>query len=265
MSIGRVPGDTGIQPSIVDAKGDIIAATAADSVSRLAVGTNNQVLMADSTQATGLKYANEATATLTTTGDLLYASAANTPARLGIGSTSQVLTVSGGVPTWATPASGGGMTLLDSGSFTGASVTTATLSTSYNDLYVVVRNFQPVSNARLQVRFNGDSAANYSDNGIDYDSYAYSQTQHNEVGMIQLSSNTTSLITFNVPDYANTSTYKILFVPSAVVANVTTPANAQYTAGRISAWKSTAAVTSLTFFCSTGNFTAGTYRVYGVK
>jgi len=114
MSIGRVPGDTGIQPSIVDAKGDIIAATAADSVSRLAVGTNNQVLMADSTQATGLKYANEATATLTTTGDLLYASAANTPARLGIGSTSQVLTVSGGVPTWATPASGGGMTLLDS-------------------------------------------------------------------------------------------------------------------------------------------------------
>ena len=95
MSIGRVPGDTGIQPTIVDAKGDIIAATAADSVSRLAVGTNNQVLMADSAQATGLKYANEATATLTTTGDLLYASAANTPARLAIGSTNQVLTVSG--------------------------------------------------------------------------------------------------------------------------------------------------------------------------
>lgn len=106
MAIGRVPGATGIQPSIVDAKGDIIAATAADSVSRLAVGTNNQVLMADSAQATGLKYANEATATLTTTGDLLYASAANTPARLGIGSTNQVLTVSGGVPAWATASSG---------------------------------------------------------------------------------------------------------------------------------------------------------------
>ena len=107
MSIGRVPGDTGIQPTIVDAKGDIIAATAADSVSRLAVGTNNQVLMADSAQATGLKYANEATATLTTTGDLLYASAANTPARLAIGSTNQVLTVSGVVPTRAAAATGG--------------------------------------------------------------------------------------------------------------------------------------------------------------
>ena len=49
---------------------------------------------------------------LTTTGDTYYASAAGTPARLGIGTTGQVLNVSGGVPAWATPASGGGMTLL---------------------------------------------------------------------------------------------------------------------------------------------------------
>jgi hypothetical protein len=46
-----------IAPTIVDAKGDIIAATAADTVSRLAVGTNDQVLTADSTAATGLKWA----------------------------------------------------------------------------------------------------------------------------------------------------------------------------------------------------------------
>ena len=57
MAIGRVPGATGIQPSIVDAKGDLIAATAADSVSRLAVGANDTVLTADSTTATGLKWA----------------------------------------------------------------------------------------------------------------------------------------------------------------------------------------------------------------
>lgn len=57
MSIGRVPGATGIQPSIVDAKGDLIVATAADSVDRLAVGSNGQVLTADSTTATGLKWA----------------------------------------------------------------------------------------------------------------------------------------------------------------------------------------------------------------
>jgi len=60
MSIGRVPGTTGIQPSIVDAKGDLIVATAADSVSRLAVGTNGQVLKADSTTATGLAWGADA-------------------------------------------------------------------------------------------------------------------------------------------------------------------------------------------------------------
>jgi len=48
---GRVPA------TIVDAKGDIIAATAADTVARLAVGTNGQVLTAASGQATGLQWA----------------------------------------------------------------------------------------------------------------------------------------------------------------------------------------------------------------
>jgi hypothetical protein len=46
-----------VAKSIVDAKGDLIAATAADTVSRLGVGTNGQVLTADSAEATGLKWA----------------------------------------------------------------------------------------------------------------------------------------------------------------------------------------------------------------
>lgn len=49
-----------IQNAIVNAKGDIIAATAADTPARLAVGTNGQVLTVDSTTATGLKWATAA-------------------------------------------------------------------------------------------------------------------------------------------------------------------------------------------------------------
>jgi hypothetical protein len=47
---------TMVPKSIVDAKGDIIAATADNTPARLAVGTNGQVLTAASGQATGLQW-----------------------------------------------------------------------------------------------------------------------------------------------------------------------------------------------------------------
>lgn len=54
-----------IQNAIVDAKGDLISATAADTPARLAVGANGTVLTADSTEATGLKWATVASASET--------------------------------------------------------------------------------------------------------------------------------------------------------------------------------------------------------
>ncbi len=54
-----------ISGNIVDAKGDIIAATAADTVSRLAVGANDTVLTADSSTATGLKWSTPASGGMT--------------------------------------------------------------------------------------------------------------------------------------------------------------------------------------------------------
>lgn len=56
---------SGIPATILDAKGDIIAATAADTADRLAVGADGTVLTADSTTATGLKWAAPASGGMT--------------------------------------------------------------------------------------------------------------------------------------------------------------------------------------------------------
>jgi hypothetical protein len=102
-------GSAGIPATIVDAKGDVIAATAADTVARLAVGTNNQVLTADSSQTTGLKWGDAPIpqTIVDAKGDIVAASAADAVSRLAVGSNGQVLTADSaqtlGVK-WATPA-----------------------------------------------------------------------------------------------------------------------------------------------------------------
>jgi pectate lyase len=59
VATGRIPinGTAAIQSTIVDAKGDLIAGTGSDAVARLGVGANDTVLTADSSEATGLKWA----------------------------------------------------------------------------------------------------------------------------------------------------------------------------------------------------------------
>jgi hypothetical protein len=77
-----------IQNSIVDAKGDIVAATANDTPARLAVGANYGFLQADSAQATGLLWNNAAWTTYTPTvsagaGSFTLASATGRYTRVG--------------------------------------------------------------------------------------------------------------------------------------------------------------------------------------
>ena len=69
----RITGS--IQPTLFDAKGDIIVASAADTAARLPAGTNGQVLTADSAEATGLKWATSTISSLDALGDVSTASA----------------------------------------------------------------------------------------------------------------------------------------------------------------------------------------------
>ena len=58
---------TNSMATAIDAKGDLVAGTGADAFARLAVGTNGQSLVADSTAATGLKYASVGMTLISTT------------------------------------------------------------------------------------------------------------------------------------------------------------------------------------------------------
>jgi hypothetical protein len=91
------PGGALATDPLFDAKGDLVAGTGADAAARLPVGSNGQVLTADSTQATGIKWAPAAGGLVADTlwdakGDLAVASAADTGARLPVGTNGQVLT-----------------------------------------------------------------------------------------------------------------------------------------------------------------------------
>jgi hypothetical protein len=64
MTVGRIPSvEGGIQPTLLTTKGDIIVATGNATLVRQGVGTNGQVLTADSTQADGVIWATPASGT----------------------------------------------------------------------------------------------------------------------------------------------------------------------------------------------------------
>lgn len=215
-----------IQNAIVDAKGDLIAATAADTPARLAVGTNGQVLTADSTASTGLAWA-----TPSSSGGMTLLSTTTLS-----GSATTVSTISQNykelrvyIKDFSTSNGAGAYIYVEFNSDTTAS----------NYLQAVYRQY-PAG----QADFVTNSQTGLVTNGFEFPS-----------GSVD------TLSEIILPDYANTTTRKI--ARSQTVCS-TTGDPISNTGVRL-AWKGSAAISQLVFRLSAGTYTAGTVEIYGVK
>ena len=255
-----------IQNSIMDAAGDIIYASAADTPARLALGTAGKVLKVNS-GATAPEWAVDPTTDIVTTaGDLIYGTGADAVARLGIGTAGQVLQVNSGAtaPEWATP-SAGGMTLISTTTLTGASVTLSSIPQTYNSLRLVCREFKPATDSQQgRMYINNDSGANRYRNVQAFTSNTtFNNTFIDPVFSANDNSVATGLSIIDIPDYTNATTWKMVEIKSLGVDGTTT-ANQTFSIN-FGLYNQTTAITSLVFFPSSGNFTSGTLLLYGVK
>jgi hypothetical protein len=117
--------------------------------------------------------------TVTTAGDVIYATGSSAVTRLGIGTAGQVLQVNSGAtaPEWATPAGGGGMTLISTTTLSGASTTISVAANSYKQLQLVIRGLDCTADNDVFLQINGITTSIYipanigSNNGSAYTYY----------------------------------------------------------------------------------------------
>lgn len=207
-------------------------------------------------------------------GTLVVGNGTDASTTLAVASTAgYVLTVDSAETTglkWAA-ASSGGMTSIASGNLSSNTVTLNSISGSYVDLILYVRDFFFAADDYLNVRLNGDTGNSYGWIGV-------AQTAENTAvltadgirdrlfatfddGKENADKNTFAVI--HIPDYANTSHNKILNIRS-VVRDQTDVYNTQISLS--GNFNSSSAITSITLFTqNTNNFSGGTYELYGVK
>jgi hypothetical protein len=260
-----------IQNAIVDAKGDLIAASAADTPARLAVGTDNYRLVAASGETTGLKYvADTQNTVIDAAGDLVYGTAADTLGRLAIGTAGQILTVNSGAtaPEWKTAASGGGMTLLSTTTLSSAT-TTISVDSGYIDLVIYFTGvYLPSASQGLTIRYNSVNSG-YNSAYIYQASGAATLENRNNQGEIGTEGTAISdannqymfgyVRFFDYLGTAGMKTYQgqivgrndseVYFARTFFGANSATPA----------------AITGITFGTGAASFSGGTVKIYGVK
>ena len=200
-------------------------------------------------------------------GDLVAGSATNDAAVLGVGANNTVLTADSAEATglkWATPASGGGMTLLSTTTLTGSNtVTISSISQSYNNLFVlaygltnasnnVYRTVEPNASSSIVTYFQTNATTTVISDGNDA---MYLQPIANQ-STFNSADNVAGIWIY---DYASTTNYKPWTISGSVVNSTHFP----YLGG--GSFKTTSAISSLEFISGNQNWTAGTVKIYGVK
>jgi hypothetical protein len=210
---------------------------------------------------------------MTTTGDVIYSSSGSTPARLGIGTAGQVLRVNSGAtaPEWAAPAAGG-MTQLGTTTTLSGSTTSITsiVPTGYNYLYIEVAGIICSANNDPFFQINTVTTTTYQtfvDGVFGTSTSAASRGTRSSIplfapGIVALKgtgANNIYGITITNP---NASIAKNVFVTATYEGDVT---GFVTMIQNINANSVTSAVSSLEFKTSSGTFSGGTVKVYGVK
>ena len=251
--------------------GDIAYRSATSNTNtRLGIGSTGQVLTVNSGVPSWATPTAGMTNPMTTTGDTIYSSSGSTPARLGIGSTGNVLTVSGGVPTWAAPAAGG-MTLIASGTLSGASVSLASIPSTYVDLKLYINNpyiaaAGPVS---LGLTFNATTSAVYSrwggntNNTTTFSNQSQTSfTLGDNVDFPLYSTQYYSATAITIPYYAGTNNQKGI---QWSMQDYTGSFPGMSGSGGTNNTFNTTAISSLEIKAASSTFSGGTYALYGVK
>jgi len=142
-----------------------------------------------------------------------------------------------------------------------ASVTFSSIPQTYTDL-VLIASTQTSNNVDVFMRFNSDTANNYSSTNIVGNGTSASSTRlSSRSDIIIMSGNpSTSISTYvlNIFNYTNATTYKSCLIRSNLGDRV---------AAIVGLWRATpAAITTINIRVDTGTFNTGsTFTLYGIK
>lgn len=162
-------------------------------------------------------------------------------------------------------AASGSLTLISTTAMTsGSAITLSAIPGTYNSLYFTITSWRASAGANIRLTFNGAASAN------DYVDVPADQTDLNfgatflQLTTAQNSSTTNSFVRGNLPNYSDSTSWKIL-ESTAIGNDDGTNTNVRGFFGHVGAKDVTDAITSLVFTLNTGTFAAGTLKLYGVN